>query len=73
MSNLLELPFGSLPGKVQDPSQSPGDGREQSSTRANAPPLLQAIYVTTTTKSNKNSAATTIPKYHYMQSLKQMH
>ena len=26
-------------GKVQDPSQSPGDSHEQSPTRANAPPL----------------------------------
>jgi hypothetical protein len=43
MSNLLELPFGSPPGKVQDPSQSAEDDHEQSPTRANAPPLLQAI------------------------------
>jgi len=43
MSNPLELPFGSPPGKVQDPSQSPGDGHEQSLTRANAPSLLQAV------------------------------
>jgi len=43
MSNPLELPFGSPQGKVQDPSQSPGDGHEQSPTRANPPPLLQAI------------------------------
>jgi len=43
MSNPLELPFGSPPGKLQDPSQSLRDGHEQSPTRANAPPLLQAV------------------------------
>jgi hypothetical protein len=32
MSNQLELPFGAPPGKVQDPSQSPEDGHEQSPT-----------------------------------------
>jgi hypothetical protein len=42
-SNLLVLPFGSAPGKVQDLSQSLGDGHEQSPTRADAPPLLQAF------------------------------
>jgi hypothetical protein len=43
MSNPLELPFGAPLGKAQDPSQSPGDGHGQSPTRADAPPLLQAI------------------------------
>ena len=42
-SNLLELPFGYLPGKALDPSQSSGDGHEQSPSHAETPPLLQAV------------------------------
>jgi hypothetical protein len=64
MSNLLELPFGASSRKVQGPSQSPGNGHEQSPTHADASLLLQAAYVAATTKSNKNSAATTILKCH---------
>ena len=44
-------------GRCNTPHKSSWDGHEQSPTRANAPPLLQAISVAATTKSNKKTVA----------------
>jgi hypothetical protein len=41
--NILELPYGSSPGKVQSPSHVARAGHEQSPTRVGPPLLLQAI------------------------------
>jgi hypothetical protein len=43
MTQAIRVTFWLSAGKVQDSSQSPGDGHEQLPTHVKPPPLLQAI------------------------------